>query len=87
MREMEEAVRTFQFEFGKHFGQFNNEEQQCAYEFLSCLLQGLNEDLNTAPKFGEPLPEETVMDRRTEASQLFTKRTALMKERDHSQIS
>jgi len=27
MREMEEAMRTFQSEFGQHFDQFNNENQ------------------------------------------------------------
>jgi len=50
-------------------------------------LQGLNEDLNTAPKFGQPLPEETIQDMRTEASLLFTKRKTQMKDRDHSTIS
>jgi ubiquitin C-terminal hydrolase len=35
---------------GESFFQFENEEQQDAHEFLSCLLMSLNEDLNVASK-------------------------------------
>ena len=35
-------------------------EQQDVHEFLSCLLLGLNEDINTAPKFDQPMEAQLI---------------------------
>lgn len=38
------------------------------------MLQSLNEELNTARRYGALCPEETAMDRASEASKLFEKK-------------
>jgi len=45
------ALRRFHKAFSDVFSQFQTTEQQDVHEFLSCLLLGLDEDINTAPKF------------------------------------
>lgn len=38
MSDMEESISTFRESFGEVFPEFANQRQQCAHEFLSCLL-------------------------------------------------
>ena len=49
------ALRRFHKAFSDVFVQFQTYEQQDVHEFLSCLLLSVNEDVNTASKFDQPM--------------------------------
>lgn len=54
------ALRRFHKAFSEVFSQFQTQEQQDVHEFLSCLMLSINEDLNTAPKFDQPMMSSLV---------------------------
>jgi len=54
------ALRRFHRAFCDSFSSFQTTEQQDVHEFLSCLLLSLNEDLNTADKFDQPMEASLV---------------------------
>ena len=83
------ALRRFHKAFSEVFCQFQTYEQQDVHEFLSCLLLGVNEDINTAVKFDQPLDSRLVNtdQSRVDKNEYFRACRKALEERDKSMIT